>query len=221
MIALARVLAVVWVIGAHAVCEFDPPVVGEIILGVNDGGCYVCEADGEAALWEMCEQMCTADPSCKSYGVGAPEVATFYEKAWGWSALNCCVEHFDTTDPADMEKNKGRFIDMNDPSTPPTCAREAACWATKNKKKSAESTCPLTPKHQKCVHAPEGSMNPQSMIEKWIEDGCPDGVPEGTVCTFSLPTAPPESESSSAQSEASTVQAAVAITIVYSSFLFR
>ena len=74
-------------------CEFEDVKPGEILLGVNEGGCYYCsvtegsqvplQGDG---LVEACQQMCTADPACTSFEVSLIEGIPFSEQEPYWRA---------------------------------------------------------------------------------------------------------------------------------------
>ena len=95
---------------------------GDLNMGVNFGGCFLCAADSQEALVELCKGTCLADPNCRAYEYAQPAIHPYYEaQSSSGKAINCCIEHeaFDNfQNPVSYETATGN------------CKNEASCWST-------------------------------------------------------------------------------------------
>ena len=129
--------------------------------GVNAGGCYDCGSMNEN-LVDLCLQLCLADAKCKSF-----ETATDAGRD-DW-AINCCIEHADTSD--DGEPN--RWIGPRDVDG--RCKKLVRSWTTYE----PALACVADPSVDTSVCKPCGDSctnteESQPGRDKWLDDGCPE-----------------------------------------------
>lgn len=113
---------------SNSACPYGNPIYGaSIIYGRNEGGCYQCDDDNGAPLSganlvKSCQRMCDEDPKCKSFEVGNPALAPFYEELNN-AVTNCCLE-YDV-----VAYDHPLFVDGRDSDFENTdCAKQATCW---------------------------------------------------------------------------------------------
>ena len=112
-------------------CEVSRGVTGDIIWGVNWGGCHVCTVDGTAdgkpltgsELASSCMAVCLGDPACRSFEVGSPVSAGIY-KSMALYGINCCVEYHALND-AEVQS-----VRIAQAPTGSDVAVEAKCWTS-------------------------------------------------------------------------------------------
>uniref|UniRef100_A0A7S0AQA3 Apple domain-containing protein n=1 Tax=Minutocellus polymorphus TaxID=265543 RepID=A0A7S0AQA3_9STRA len=122
--------AVVVVVNAQSnlACPYGNPIYGaSIIYGRNEGGCYLCDDDNGAPLSgddlvKSCQRMCEEDDKCKSFEVGNPALAPFYEELNN-AATNCCLEYDVIADDHPLYLDS-RDVDFETAD----CAKQATCW---------------------------------------------------------------------------------------------
>ena len=135
---------------------------GDFNLG-NHGGCWLCAANSQEDLVELCKATCQADPNCRAYEYAQPAIHPYYEATTpSGRAINCCIEHVtidNFQNPVSYETATGN------------CKNEASCWSTVGVSASCSRT---TYGPAQCVRDPSnfGYSEDIAGLRRWVANNC-------------------------------------------------